>query len=64
MDYIFLLPFGIVCTEPIKRMWLMCRNNPVFRAWTVVKWKQYIATRHLHLELVRTFSMISDRNPS
>lgn len=28
----------------------------------VVKWKRYVATRPLYLELVRTFSVTSDRH--
>lgn len=28
MDYISLLPFEIIYTQPIKSMWLLCRNKP------------------------------------
>lgn len=61
MDYISLLPFDKIYAQPIRGMWLMCRNKSCV---PMVKRKQSIATRHLHLELVRTFSVTSDRNPN
>lgn len=46
----------------------MCEDKPYAPKHDcdiVVKQKQcdYLATRHLHLELVRTFTVTSDRNP-